>query len=197
MFSSSPSSLIIQLVLPGQPLALAALQIALRELCLHADIPISGEGSSGQPQPSSAPWPKDRKLRDGRNPERPRRLVQCPWLGRQGGESRSRPSCLLLQVEGEAKLCPSTPICSGGARSTARPLTTLRSARRTSRCSSWKCGAFKTPRSHGGQPLAAPPTETGTPRRAGCHPGLPAAVSAGSAAGTSAHHPPLHSQPSW
>ncbi|XP_065549730.1 TBC1 domain family member 24-like isoform X5 [Lathamus discolor] len=37
-----------------------------------------------------------------------------------------------LSVEGEARLCPLMPTCCGGARNTARPLTTLRSARRTS-----------------------------------------------------------------
>lgn len=34
-FSSFGGSLIIQLVLPGHPPALAALHVALRELCLH------------------------------------------------------------------------------------------------------------------------------------------------------------------
>lgn len=86
--------------------------------------------------------PKDRKLRDGHGPERPCQMDQCPCVY---VNSRSQPSGLILQVEGEAKLCPSMPTCSGDAQSTARPLTTLRSARRTSRCSSWKYGAFKTP----------------------------------------------------
>lgn len=184
LFSSSASTLIIQLVLPGQPLAPAALHGALREIGLHADVPISRESSSGRPQPSSVLWPKHRNLRDGHSPKRPRGLGQCPCWGSKGGEQI--PTVLLaFQVEGEAKLCPLTPTCSGGTQSAARPSTTRRSARRTSRCSSWKCGAFKTRRSHRGQPLK------------GHRPHRPAAVTASSATATSARHPPLHSQTSW
>ncbi|XP_074703168.1 uncharacterized protein LOC141932862 isoform X1 [Strix aluco] len=115
------------------------------------------------PHPSSAP---------PRRAAAPARTVSpCPHRRRKAVSPRFWPSgisfclpkqppcsCLghgkgSLSVEGEAKLCPSTPTCSGGARSTARPSTILRSARRTSRCSSWKCGAFRTPRCRGGQPL--------------------------------------------
>lgn len=52
LFSSSEGSLIIQLVLPGHPLALAAPHMALRELCLHADTLISRGGSSRSPSPA-------------------------------------------------------------------------------------------------------------------------------------------------
>lgn len=131
--------------------------------------PVGREGSSGHPQPSYALWPNDRNPRDGRSPERPHQLGQCPWLGSEVGESRYRPSCLLLQVEGEAKLCLLMPTCCGGAQNTARPSTTLRSARRTSRCSSWKCGAFKMSRSREGQALTVALMGMGTPCHAGCH----------------------------
>lgn len=86
---------------------------------------------------------------------------------------------MILQVEAEAKLCPSTPTCSGDARSTARPLTTLRSARRTSGCSSWRCGASKTPRSYGAGPSPHLLPRTGPPRHQ-LRPGLAATVSTGS-----------------
>lgn len=69
----------------------------------------------------------------------------------------------LLQVEGEAKPCPWTPACSGDARSTARPSTTPRSAGRTSRCSSWKCGAFKARSSRGDTPRVGTPPRAATP----------------------------------
>ncbi|XP_065549726.1 TBC1 domain family member 24-like isoform X2 [Lathamus discolor] len=77
--------------------------------------------------------------------------------------------CFVFTVEGEARLCPLMPTCCGGARNTARPLTTLRSARRTSRCSSWKCGAFKMSRSWGREPLTTALMGMGTPCHAGCH----------------------------
>lgn len=86
---------------------------------------------------------------------------------------------MILQVEAEAKLCPSTPTCSADARSTARPLTTLRSARRTSGCSSWRCGASKTPRSYGAGPSLHLLPRTGPPRHQ-LRPGLAATVSASS-----------------
>lgn len=75
--------------------AAAALQIALWELCLHAAIPISREGSSRNPQPSYAPWPKDGKLRDGCSPERPCWLGQCPCLvsHRGGGADPNHLAC--------------------------------------------------------------------------------------------------------
>ncbi|XP_074870878.1 TBC1 domain family member 24-like isoform X3 [Carettochelys insculpta] len=54
--------------------------------------------------------------------------------------------CFVFSVVAEAKLCSLTLTSATAEQSTARPLTTLLSARKTSRCSCWKPGAFRSPK---------------------------------------------------